>query len=545
MRNAKRAKEANKHQNNLTAHVLFDAVQRAIFGLIRSLLQYTRRDLWIQLATYYMPSLATVAAALLILGCTLFIPHVPMHFALVYQVLQWPKELGSSFDDQGEAGFSHLFEGLIVVVIALIVFVAESVRTSRSGDEKRVLLKISNLWPLAVLITILPFGFLYPPATVLSAALVIAVALLTVYSFAKVLQNLIDPETGLLEQRAFLKSRVERMVMESARQRVGNRILFDEFGPDAKAGIRATISKSFIPGNAKNYQLFDVPSAGILVDINMHRLRELAHFLQEREEENQPDLNQAVDDTAFTTGPSKTAPKANTNSVKTRAYLLRRYGEEVTEDSVFSSDRALIAIHKDIAKRPNVHIEVESRIKTIFKFDRAEPSSAAFRREMQSTKDLLIAAIKESSLGEIEQLRTTYLLVAEQFLITLNNLGGGYTAQQAKEERRSFLSERWNEVRWLTTDVRDLLAVAAAQSSVDVVRLIAVIPFLVAIRAFQAGDQLLFQEFTSFATYLFVLGRDKAGSTEVSAYLVRKSWEYVKEIFDNYLETSLPGDDDD
>ena len=492
-----------------------------------------------------MPSVATVAVALFLLAGVLFIPHWPSHFALFYHVLQWPEVLASTFDASGEEGFSHLFEGLIVVVIALIVFVAESVRTSRSADGKRVLLKISNLWLLAVLITILPFSFLYPPATVLSAVIVISVALATLYGFARVLQNLIDPEAGALEQRAFLRGRVQNIIIDSARQRVGNKLLFDEFGIESNSGIRATLSKSFIPDGAKNYAIVDAPSAGILADINVERLRELGHFLQTRDERGQSDIIQGTEISDAIAGPSPTAPQARKKQGPPRAYLLRRYREEVTEATIFSNDRALLAVHKDLVKRPGVLDEVQSRVRTIFKFGASEPASAAFRREMQSTKDFLIAAIKASSLGEIEELRATYLLVAEQFLITLNDLGGGYTAEQAKEERRSFPSDRWNEIRWLVTDVRDLLSVAAQQTSVDAVRLIAVLPILIAIRAFQAGDQLLFQEFTSFATYLYALGKDKATSPEVGTYLVKKSWEYMKELMDNYLQMSLPTDDDD
>ncbi|MDR3528105.1 MAG: hypothetical protein P4L57_12585 [Rhizomicrobium sp.] len=545
MERKRRASNLSELLKSLRPRSAFRTLQHGIFGSIRATYQYARYDLWSHIGAFYMPSVATVAIALLLLGGVLFLPHWPAHFALVYHVLQWPEELASTFDAVSEQGFSHLFEGLIVVVIALIVFVAESVRTSRSADEKRVLLKISNLWPLAVLITILPFGFLYPPATVLSAALVILVALATVYGFARVLQNLIDPEAGLLEQRAFLRGRVQNIVIDSARQRVGNKLLFDEFGMDSDSGIRATLSKSFIPDGAKNYVIIDAPSAGILADINVERLKALGRFLQARDERGQSDIVQGAEQSDTIAGPSQTAPQARKQPERPRAYLLRRYREEVTEDTIFSNDRALLAVHKDLVKRPGVLEEVQSRVRIIFKFNLSEPSSAAFRREMQSTKDLLIAAIKASSLGEIEELRATYLLVAEQFLITLNNLGGGYTAKQAKEERRSFPSERWNEIRWIVTDVRDLLAVAAQQTSVDSVRLIAVLPILIAIRAFQAGDQLLFQEFTNFATYLYALGKDKATSPEVGTYLVRKSWEYMKELFDNYLQMSLPTDDDD
>ena len=49
---------------------------------------------------------------------------------------------------------------------------------------------------------------------------------------------------------------------------------------------------------------------------------------------------------------------------------------------------------------------------------------------MESTKDRLITAIRGASLGAIEDLKQTYLLIAEEFLTILNELGGGYGMAQ-------------------------------------------------------------------------------------------------------------------
>jgi hypothetical protein len=546
MRQKRRSRIFDRLRASLRPRSFMHTVQGAAYGGIRGIFQYLRYGFWRGLLVLYMPSAATVLLALLLFGLILYLPHRPGHLLEAMEFWNWPADLPSTGTDNAQEGYSHLCEGLIVIVIALIVFVAESIRSSRSAEGKRVLLKISFLWPLAVGVTVMQFGFLYPPATALAASATILLAFATIYAFARVLRNLIDPEASALEQRQFLRDRVKDIVLDSVRQRVGNKLLFDEFRGEGSSGIRATLSKSSIPYGGKDYITIDAISGGILVDINLEKLKELGRFLQSRVALAEDPIQQGTADTETTSGPSTNAPKAKVKAKRVHAYLLRRFREDLSEDTVFTNDRALLAIRKDIVKSPELLGEIQSRALAAFEFSPSEPSSTAFRREMQSTKDALIAAIKSSSLGEIEMLRSTYFLVAEQFLITLNELGGGYTAEQAKEERRGFFSERWNEVRWLVSDVQDLLAVAAQQSNVDVARLIVVLPAIIAIRAFQGGDQLLFQEFTGFASYIYMLGKEKSANADVGAYFVAKSWEYIKEIFDHYLQISMPtGDDDD
>ena len=78
-------------------------------------------------------------------------------------------------------------------------------RGSKNSDEKRVLLKISNLWPLAILVTITPLTFLYPPATGLSVVLAIGIMIIAIVAFAGVLRNLLDAGSSIRAQRLFLE----------------------------------------------------------------------------------------------------------------------------------------------------------------------------------------------------------------------------------------------------------------------------------------------------------------------------------------------------
>lgn len=158
---------------------------------------------------------------------------------------------------------------------------------------------------------------------------------------------------------------------------------------------------------------------------------------------------------------------------------------------------------------------------------------------MQTTKDRLIKAIRSGSMGEVDDLRQTYLLVAEEFLTTLNDLGGGYTAEQARNEQNSFPFEGWNEVSWLRQDVRDLLVVATETDNWDVTSKIAYLPFAIAARALRARDHLLFQEFLNFAGFLYTLGRRRPPGSKVRGPLIERSSRYLKELMDYYVDAPL------
>lgn len=236
--------------------------------------------------------------------------------------------------------------------------------------------------------------------------------------------------------------------------------------------------------------------------------------------------------------PRKPRKPYHPNHRRFRPSLLRRYKEEFHGDLIFTRDKSVLALPKRLAGNPYVVNEVRAAVVRIFKFSDAQPPSVAFRREMQSTKDRLIAAIRDASLGVIDELRQTFLLVAEEFLITLNDLGGGYSAEQAREERNNFFSE-WNEVRWLVQDVRELLVVASDTENREVVGTISYLPFAIATRAIQAGDHLLFQEFLKFAPFIYQLAITKPATSTVRSFMIERSWRYLKDVTDLYVGAPL------
>ncbi len=518
-------------------------LKHSLFSIILSAANYLRRDFGTALGNIYLPSFTSVGIALCALAGFMYFPDHPKHLSDAYTPSTWLAHFSRSLDNYD--GIAKVIEGLIVVIIALIIFVAESIRTSRSSDEKRVLLSVSYLWVLTLGITLLPLAFLYPPGSQWAIAVVFALALFTLFAFGRVLTSLISPSDIGIAQRKFLRKRVHDIVMESARQRMGNRILFDKLGASKEIKISPTISRSWLPGDESDFVFVDTNADGILYDINLNELASLAVLLGQRATELDP-IDPPTNEVGVA-GPTPRSPRARREAPKdTGVYLVRRFREELTSDArgTFARDKSIIAIKKTLAKRPGLIEDVESRLAQIFRFSKKEPPSRLFRQELQSIKDRLILALRSGVLGEIDDLRDVYLLVAEEFLTALNELGGGYSAEQARQERSDVFGN-WNELRWLREDVRDLIIVAADTLNRDVIGKIIILPFAIMSRAFVADDQLLFQEFMTFGSLIYLEGQKRA-DTEAGRYMIERAWGNVKDILRFYVEPAFrEGDSDD
>lgn len=485
-----------------------------------------------QLKDFYLPSLTSFSAISLVFLIVFLVPHYS-DFGAEYSALN-PRSFLKSLEHEDTA--KKIFEGLIVVAVALIIFVAESIRDSTNAERKRVLLRISYLWPLTLAVTLFPLGYLAGELTKFAVLLLVAIAFSAIIAFAKIVRNLLDADAQGRNLRALLKDRIHSLVMDSVRERLGNNILLQRIGPNNQIKINYSLSKSGLEGGAGNYVLIEHPRFGWVSDINFDDLQSLTSLLQTQARrlgfEVSEEAKTVSNATIRSTKPVR--PQVQ-ESFSKKIYLLKRYREQLPPDSPFSaSGRAILAIPKEFAADPRLVEEVRRRTLQVFRLTSAEPSSEIFRREMQGTKDQLVAAIRSVSLGAIDDLRQTYLGVAEEFLKILHQLGGGYSAEQARNERSNFF-EGWNEIRLLARDVRELLIVSAETNNVDVIGDIAFLPFAIATRAVLARDHLLFEEFTPFASFIYSLGVEKPATSSAREFMIDRSWRYLKELCEFYV----------
>jgi hypothetical protein len=498
-----------------------------------------RRDVWSGISAFYFPSFASFFIVGGIILALFVLPHI--HAILLTKPLVSLRAISDELAD--EETVRKVFEGLIVIAVALIVFVAESIRDTRNTDQKRVLLRISGLWPLTVAVTLFPVGYLFGKLTGWITTLIILVSLWAILQFARVIRNLLDADLQEENKKRLLKDRVRDLIMQSIRERVGNNILFRRIGPDREIKLRYTLSRSWIGERQREYIFIDSPRSGWISDVNFHELRSLADVIERQLNKLGFDLYERPSTTVerpsatakMSTLGGKTEPPQRQPRLVKEVYIFKRFGEMIPPESIFSvNGKAVLALPRVLGEDTRFVDDVQTRVQQIFRFSNAEPSSIAFRREMRSTKDQLVAAIRSISLGAVEELRQTYLSVAEEFLETLNELGGGYTAEQAREERGNIF-QGWNEIRWLREDISELLGVAADTDNRDIIADIASLPMAIATRAVMAHDHLLFQEFAAFFPHLYFLASVKPSGSEVQRFMTERAWRYPKQIADYYI----------
>lgn len=182
---------------------------------------------------WYRPSLLSFLLIAGLIAALFLLPDLPSPPSFE-TILLWPHAVFEdlSFDSKVSERISTAFTGLTVIVIALIVFVAESIRDNNDFDRKRTLLKASWLWPLGLIATLVPFTFLLSPPRRWTMILELLIATATLYAFARVIAGLLEPATREKTRVALLRERIRRVIFDSARERIGNNLLFQQIGPD-------------------------------------------------------------------------------------------------------------------------------------------------------------------------------------------------------------------------------------------------------------------------------------------------------------------------
>ena len=402
-----------------------------------------------------------------------------------------------------------------------------------------MLVRISYLWPLGVAATLIPFGFLWSASRGSTILLEMIVAGITLVSFARVVHALFDPETQMSDRIKFLQARIRGMIFESVRERIGRSILLEHLGPGHPIDtLHYVSSRVWIEDG--DYSFIDASDDGWINDIQLSELKELGDRLDRYARENfgfalresGPDIQPA------TSGANPPISPRGPLKVK-KAFLLKRYREEIPPDSIFyGKNRSILAVPEEFAQSPEVLADIDATISHIFRFTKEEPSSVAIRREMQGTKDQLAQAIRDHALGAIDELRQTYLKIAEEFLKQLVELGGGYSAEQARRERGNYF-ESWTEIRWIQSDLRELIIIAVDAGNTDVLGQIAFLPFAISARAVKAHDHFLFQQFYQFALFLYGLANERDRNSSVRDWLIERSWRWPKEIAEFYIDHDL------
>ncbi len=164
-----------------------------------------------------------------------------------------------------------------------------------------------------------------------------------------------------------------------------------------------------------------------------------------------------------------------------------------------------------------------------------------FEKEARSSlielKNKCISSIRKMESEELSESISFYVQLVGEYHQMMSCYGGGFSYEQAQQERGSFL-DRLNSIAWIIEDVRDIFDATVASGNKDMIREAGYLPIRIAKESIKYNDHYIFQEFISFSKILYYssIEKHKNGEVNVSNFMRDKSWRYLKEFSSLYLE---------
>lgn len=477
----------------------------------------------------YVPSLASFLTVLFLLGLFFILSH------FLGQILE-SLRLGNfiflelqriSQEANHYQNLIAIHAGISAIIFALVIFIAESMRDDETKDRARVLLRESYLFPLTVTEILIFFIFIWGDVNVLSILPIIGIGFFTIFSLGRIITVLLSRYRFAQKRAELLKERLQQSIDLAINERIGNNILFSKLdGKEIKLEYYPFVEKKM------DYYCFNADKFGI-VDVKLEKLRELADLVDEKarengfsfeeEEKSEPVIGEEVE---------TQSQKTKTLIRNRKRYLLKKFHDLVDEEH-----NTLICIDKNLIKDEALLLKLDTLVKQAFVIKKDDNFAEEVRYEISGLKDQFITAINNKQLGKIEELIKLYIRLAEGFLELITKCGGGYSFEQAQKERHALFAG-WKEVRWLSSDIKELFEKAMETHDKEIIRNIAYLPIAIARRAIDYKDHYLFQEFIWFAEFLYIYAK-KEQDKDLKELMIDRSWRYLKEISSTYVEAKL------
>lgn len=415
--------------------------------------------------------------------------------------------------------------GIGAVLIGLAFFVAQSL-TDRSDSEKsRVLLYKSWFFPL-LMAEVMAFFFFIGETNILGFIPICIIALWTMFSLGSVIDILVK-EYKMEEAKkevllSVTKKNFIRILDREITQRIGNNFIDKKY---KNSGI-LNVNPFGFWGNKKEIVAIKSQKNGMILDIKLNELEKLVSVLSGVINENIPTIN--AEDTNTNTSRVKQEPVC---------YLRPLLGYKI------EPGESLFEIKKNVADRIGIKrlIKISQGIFVIKKDD----SEVEARLEISKLKDRCILAINNQQTGELEKIIRLYVELADEFFKYFSLCHGGcFSSEQAKQERGSFF-DKLKSLDWLSRDIREIFERGINSEDINIIREVAYLPILLAQRAIESKDHLIFQEFIYYSRVLYekAFELSKKGKTKEADIMFDRTWRYLKELSAYHLESRLKDED--
>lgn len=417
--------------------------------------------------------------------------------------------------------------GIGAIIFAVFIFIAENLR--EDSERARVLLKASMLYPLTVLELLVFLIYLWGNVSFVVIFITIFMCGFTIYSVSQILRLLIDRPLFLKKERELLKDRVKLNINEALKLRVGNNIYLKKLEDDE-------FDLEWSPMNEQGEDMISIKlsKTGFIRNINLCEIDNLINYLEKlanKQNYSFKATKKSLDEESLVVdGVRETKQK---EYKKLKGHILKKFGDEITDDN-----KHALVIPKILNLEDEEKHQIQNIVDKIFILSKTESVNEKLKDELSRKKDAAIEAIRSGKQGRLDEIADTYIDIIESFQEVLKQVGGkGYTQEQAMQERGSIFGG-WNEIRWVTIDLIDLLNESIKTEDRRIIDIISKIVYSISFNAIKIKDHLTFQEFIRFqhAKYHFA---QNIKDTKIKTDVVNNSWRELKEICTFYIETQI------
>ncbi len=490
---------------------------------------------WIeQIYTPSWKSLITVLVPILVLSG---LSHTPdswwPHFGLSLGALDFK-------ESNHYQNLIAVLAGVGAIIFALIIFVAESVRDDETKDRARVYLRESMLFPLTVGEILVFLNFIWFDVNAWSAVLVFLVGIFTIISLWRLVNILLSKVLFYEKRMRLLKDRIEQSIDLGMNERYADNLLIQRLGENK---IELTYNPFLMSDEEETHHAFSADTAGVVKDIRLDKLDEFAKLAESEANKNGFSFykDKPRPPTLSAGDPASTPSSSATRNYTTvRQFLVKKYADRVEfKDRDESGNMILLAVEKRSVTDKGVLKKLQKLAQEAFIIGKEDNFSEEVNLELAGLKDQFITAIVEKKLGKIDDLRKTYLSLSESFLEMITRCGGGFSYDQAKQERGNLFGGQLN-IGWLEDSIQDIVEKAVESRDREIISTVIYLPMAIATRAIKYGDQYLYQVFVRFPSRVYWLATTTEGlAPSLREFMIDRSWRHLKEITDYYIENQL------
>lgn len=422
--------------------------------------------------------------------------------------------------------------GIGAIIIALVIFVAESLRDDETKDRARVLLRESMMFPLAIAEVLVFAIFLWGTINVFSIIAIIGVAIMAIASLWRLIKVLLSRSRFAERRMRLLTERLGRSIRLAIRERIGNNILLGSLHEQK-------IELEYYPFTPEDYpekyHCFEFAKEGSIVDIRIDKLREFARLAEKCANANGRSfygektmlLREAQESTL--SGQSASDKKY----VVAKFYLLKKFASRIDSES-----KPALCIEKAAVTSAADQRRLARLAKEAFKVRLVEDFSEEVMSEFSTITDQFVSAVRMNQPEKVNELTKTFIKVAETFLDMINACGGGFSYEQAKKEHGSWPTDTWSSISWLRENVWEVLQATNDVRQQHVALSVVYLPYVIAKRAVDREDHYVFQTFINFAVMVYVQSFDIADQ-RISKLVRERSYTHIKETIDYFIEPKL------